>query len=136
RGLVYTVYASCNSLQDRGSVFAYAGTTTDKAQETLDVMLAELQRLRSGVEEDELARLKAHLKTSLIMQQESSRARAGSIAGDWYQLGRVRPLAELQELLNAVTVETINDYLQREPQQKYTVVSLGEKSLEVSSEIL
>lgn len=136
RGLVYTVYASCHSLLDRGSVFAYAGTTTDKAQETLDVMLTELKRLRSGVLEDELARLKAHLKTSLIMQQESSRARAGSIAGDWYHLGRVRPLAELQALLNAVTVRTINDYLQREPPHRYTIVSLGERQLEVPSEIL
>jgi predicted Zn-dependent peptidase len=136
RGLVYTVYASCHSLLDRGSVFTYAGTTTDKAQETLDVMLTELQRLRSGVEDDELARLKAHLKTSLIMQQESSRARAGSIAGDWYHLGRVRPLAELQGLLNAVTRQTINNYLKHEPRAKYTIVSLGERQLEVPSEIL
>jgi predicted Zn-dependent peptidase len=130
------VYASCHSLLDRGSVFAYAGTTTDKAQETLDVMLAELKRLRSGVQQDELARLKAHLKTSLIMQQESSRSRAGSIAGDWYHLGRVRPLAELQTILDGVTVETINAYLKDEPQQRFTVVSLGAKELEVPREIL
>jgi predicted Zn-dependent peptidase len=136
RGLVYTVYASCHSLLDRGSVFAYAGTTTDKAQETLDVMLAELQRLRLGVDEDELARLKAHLKTSLIMQQESSRARAGSLAGDWYHLGRVRPLAELQGLLDAVTCKTINHYLQREPPARYSVVSLGAKPLAVPGEVL
>lgn len=136
RGLVYTVHASCHSLVDRGSIFAYAGTTSDKAQETLDVMLAELQRLKSGVNDDELARLKAHLKTSLIMQQESSRARAGSIAGDWHHLGRVRPLAELQGLLNAVTCQSINDYLQHEPTPRYTVVSLGEKPLQVPPEIL
>jgi predicted Zn-dependent peptidase len=136
RGLVYTVYASCHSLHDRGSVFAYAGTTTDKAQETLDVMLAELKRLRDGVEDDELARLKAHLKTSLIMQQESSRSRAGSIAGDWYHLGRVRPLAELQGILNSLSCDTINRYLKNEPPQRYSVVSLGEKQLEVPGEIL
>jgi predicted Zn-dependent peptidase len=99
-------------------------------------MLTELQRLRAGVEDDELARLKAHLKTSLIMQQESSRARAGSIAGDWYHLGRVRPLAELQGLLDAVTRQSINHYLKHEPAAKYTVVSLGERQLEVPSEIL
>jgi predicted Zn-dependent peptidase len=131
RGLVYTVYASCHSLVDRGSVFAYAGTTTEKAQETLDVMLTELTRLKEGVQEDELARLKAHLKTSLIMQQESSRSRAGSIAGDWYHLGRIRPLAELQQLLNGVTCETVNRYLQNEPPPRYTVVSLGEKPVQV-----
>ncbi len=136
RGLVYTVHASCHSLRDRGSVFAYAGTTTEKGQETLNVMLAELQRLRSGVEEGELARLKAHLKTSLIMQQESSRSRAGSIASDWYHLGRVRPLAELQGILNALSAESINAYLKNTPPPRYTVVSLGEQELEVPREVL
>jgi predicted Zn-dependent peptidase len=136
RGLVYTVYASCHSLVDRGAVFAYAGTTTDKAQETLDVTLDELRRLREGVHDDELARLKAHLKTSLIMQQESSRARAGSLAGDWYHLGRIRPLAELQGIVGGLTAERINRYLAAREEPRYSVVSLGAKPLEVSREIL
>lgn len=136
RGLVYTVYASCHSLLDRGSVFAYAGTTTDKAQETLDVLLGELQNITAGIRDDELKRVKAHLKTSIIMQQESSRSRAGSIAGDWYHLGRVRPMAELQGILNSLTAETINRFLADNPPGRFTVVSLGEKELEVSREIL
>jgi predicted Zn-dependent peptidase len=37
RGLVYTVYAMCHSLKSRGGILAYAGTTPEKAQETLDV---------------------------------------------------------------------------------------------------
>src|SRR5207244_1863891 len=31
RGLCYTVYASSHSLRDRGSVFCYAGTSTERA---------------------------------------------------------------------------------------------------------
>ena len=68
RGLCYTVYASCHSLKDRGSVVCYAGTTTERAQETLDVMFAELVRLGEGVEADALQRLQERVKTSLIMQ--------------------------------------------------------------------
>jgi predicted Zn-dependent peptidase len=136
RGLVYTVYASCQSLLDRGSVFAYAGTTTDKAQETLEVLLAELQKLPAGVEDAELARLKAHIKTSMIMQQESSRSRASSIAGDWYYLGRVRPMEELQKILNGLTSETINQYLAANPPRKFTICTLGENRLEAAHEIL
>ena len=49
RGLCYSVYASCHSLRDRGSVVCYAGTTTERAQETLDVLLQELTRLAQGV---------------------------------------------------------------------------------------
>ena len=136
RGLVYTVYASCNSLQDRGSVFAYAGTTTDKAQETLAVLLEEIRKLPQGVQNEELLRLKAHIKTSMIMQQESSRSRAGSVASDWYHLGRVRPMEELQGILNGLSCDTINKYLIANPPRRFTICTLGEKSLEVSSEIL
>jgi predicted Zn-dependent peptidase len=136
RGLVYTVYASCHSLRDRGSVISYAGTTTDKAQETLDVLLGELQKLPQGVHDAELARLKAHIKTSIIMQQESSRSRASSMAGDWYHLGRVRSMEELQGILDSLTSETINRYLLQHPPGKFTICTLGEKELEIPREIL
>ena len=45
RGLCYTVYASHHTLRDRASVLCYAGTSAQRAQETLDVMLGELLRL-------------------------------------------------------------------------------------------
>ncbi|OYW11290.1 MAG: hypothetical protein B7Z55_19535, partial [Planctomycetales bacterium 12-60-4] len=45
RGLCYSVYATLSTLRDRGAVLCYAGTTNERAQETLDVMLAELTRL-------------------------------------------------------------------------------------------
>ena len=39
RGLCYTVSASCHSMKHAGGVFGYAGTTPERAQETLDVTL-------------------------------------------------------------------------------------------------
>ena len=39
--------------------------------------------------------MRAGLKSSLIMQQESSMSRSGSLASDWYYLGRVRSLDEI-----------------------------------------
>ena len=56
------------------------GTTAERAQETLDVTLHELVRLRQGIEQNELDRLKARIKSGLIMQQESTSARSGAIA--------------------------------------------------------
>jgi predicted Zn-dependent peptidase len=94
RGLCYTVFATLHSLLDRGSVMCYAGTGAERAQETLDVILREFRRLSEGVSADELSRLKVQIRSHLIMQQESSRSRASSIAGDWFYLGRVRPLDE------------------------------------------
>src|SRR5439155_1330500 len=80
RGLVYTVYAMIHSLRDRGAILAYAGTTAERAQATLDVMLAELNGLYDGITADEIDRLKGRIKRALIIQQESSPSRAGSIA--------------------------------------------------------
>ena len=76
------------------------------AQETLDVMLAEIERLgHGGVALEELETMRAGLKSSLIMAQESSMSRSGSLASDWFFLGRVRPIEEIAAALDALTPE-------------------------------
>ncbi len=131
RGLCYSVYATTHTLRDRGSVLCYAGTSAERAQETLDVTLGELTRLAEGIEAAELARLKARIKSGLIMQQESSSSRSGSIARDWYHLGRARTLDEVGSLVDALTRESINAYLKKHPPRDFTVVTLGPSPLEV-----
>ena len=135
RGLCYSVYATSHTLRDRGSVLCYAGTSAERAQETLDVTLSELVRLAEGVRSDELLRLKARIKSSLIMQQESSSARSGSIVRDWYHLGRVRTLDEIGGLVDALSCESINAYLSAHPPRDFTVVTLGPSPLEVPVEV-
>ncbi|MDP7268739.1 MAG: pitrilysin family protein [Pirellulales bacterium] len=132
RGLCYSVAATSRSLKHCGSVFCHAGTRADRAQETLDVMLAEIVRLAAGIEADELDRLKARMKSSLIMAQESSMARAAAIAKDWYYLNRVRTLEEIGQLVDALTPESINAYLKKCPPKQFSVVTLGLEALEVS----
>ena len=131
RGLVYTVYAMCHSLKDRGSILAYAGTTSERAQETLDVMLAELKTLHRGITSDEIDRLKGRIKRSLIIQQESSPSRAGSIALDWYYLKKVRTMAELSGIIDGLTAGSINAWLAANPPRAFTVVTIGQKELKV-----
>jgi len=130
RGLCYAVHAGCHSLRDRGSVLCYAGTTTERAQETLDVLIAELVRLSEGIAADELGRLKAKIKSALIMQQESSPARSGSIAADWYHLGRVQTLDELRAIIDGLTCESINQYLASNRPSDFRIVTLGAQELE------
>jgi predicted Zn-dependent peptidase len=131
RGLCYTVYASHHSLKERGSVMCYAGTSAERAQETLDVTLGELHRLAKGIERQELDRLKARIKSALIMQQESSSARSSAIARDWYYLGRVRTLDEIGKLVDGLSCDSINRYLAEHPPAGFTIVTLGPQPLEV-----
>ena len=134
-GLCYTVYANSHSLKDRGSVIAYSGTSTERAQETMDELIRELKRIGDGIEEAELQRLKARVKSSLIMQQESSASRAGAIAGDWYHLGRIRTMDEVKTLIDDLTCESVNSYLSEHRPTRFTAVTLGEKELEVPSDV-
>jgi predicted Zn-dependent peptidase len=129
RGLCYAVGASYSTLKDRGSVLCYAGTTNDRAQETFDVLLAELQRLGDGIEPEEVERVQAGLKSSLVMQEESTSARAGAMASDWYYLGRVRTLDEIQAAVNGLTPQGIVEHVRRFPPRDYTIVTLGPKPL-------
>jgi predicted Zn-dependent peptidase len=136
RGLCYTVYASLHTQRDRASVLCYAGTTAERAQETLDVTVSELVRLGKGIEQSELNRLKARIKSSLIMQQESTSARSGSLARDWYHLGRARSLEEVGKLVDALSAETINAYLEKNPPGDLLVVTLGPEPLKMPEGVL
>lgn len=129
RGLVYSVSASANAHRGLGYTLAYAGTTPERAQETLEVVLGELKRMEEGVSSDELDRARTKTLTSLIMSEESSRARAAALARDYFILGRVRPLDEITEQINAVTPDSIAEFYQSCPVGACSVVTLGSKSL-------
>ena len=131
RGLCYTVHASLHTQRDRASVLCYAGTTAERAQETLDVTVRELLRLGDGIHQRELDRLKARIKSSLIMQQESTSARSGALARDWYHLGRARTLDEVGGLVDQLSADSINAFLRANPPRDLLIVTLGPQPLEV-----
>ncbi len=135
RGLCYSVSAGYSTQKDFASAICYAGTSSDRAQQTLDVMLEEIQRLPSSITEDELARVKARAKSGLVMQQESSSARAGGIARQWYHLGRVRPLADELQRLDRLSVASVRGWLEQNPPADLSIVSLGRNPLEVPREL-
>lgn len=130
RGLCYSVYAGYESLKDRAAVVAYAGTSAERAQETLDVTLAEIDRLvQGGIAVEELDTMRAGLKSSLVMQQESSLGRSSALASDWYHLGRVRSLAEISRALDALTVDGVNQFARSQAVRDMTILTLGPRAL-------
>jgi len=131
RGLVYSVGAVPRSVRGAGVMIAYAGTTPDRRQECLDVLLSELKRLPEGVSENELLRARTGLLSSLVMSGESCSARAAAIARDQFILGRVRSLAEVRSAIESVTLEALMEHLQAHPPQNFTVVTLGPEPVDV-----
>lgn len=135
RGLCYSVYASLNSLPHEGRVICYAGTTNERAQETLDVTLQVLRGLEKGIGDDELDRCKARAKSSLVMQQESTMARSTSVARDWFHLGEVRTLNEIHQRIDSLTPKTVLDYVQQFPAREFTILTIGPEKLEIPNDL-
>ncbi len=131
RGLVYNVWAGYSGLKGYGAIFGYAGTSNDRAQATLDTYLAELERFSHGVEADELERAKVGLKSATLMQGESSSARAGAIAHDWFMRGRFRTLDEIKAEIDAITLDRLNAWLAANPAGPFTIVTVGPRPLTV-----
>jgi len=131
RALVYNVWAGYSSLKGQGSILGYAGTSNDRAQATLDTFIAELHRFTKGVTKDELDRAKIGLKASTIMQGESTSARAGAIAHDYFMRGRIRTLDEIKQAIDSVTLEQVNAYLKQHEPGPFTIVTVGPKELKV-----
>jgi len=134
RGLCYSVWASYQTFKERASILCYAGTTNERAQETLDVTLGELRRLVDGVSAEEVERVRAGLKSSVIMQEESTSARAGALASDWYYLGRIRPMEEIQQAIDSLSPKSILQHVKKYPPRDFTLVTLGPKPLRLRKE--
>ena len=129
RGLCYAVGASHRVVGGYGLVQCYLGSSPEKAQEALDVMVGELVKLAEGVSSEELERAKTGLRASLIMMGESSGARAAGCVRDYYYLGRVRPLEEIEAAIKAVSIEDVIEHVRAHAPQGFAVATIGPKQL-------
>jgi len=129
RGLCYAIGARYHCLKDAAGVMCYAGTTPDKAQETLDVIVNQFNGLAMGIGEEELDRAKVGLKSDLILQSESSSSRAGAIGSDYYLLGRVRSLDEIKDNIEQRSVDSVVGFLRNNRFGDFTVVTIGPKKV-------
>jgi predicted Zn-dependent peptidase len=129
RSLCYSVGASYRAGRDTGMVTLYAGTTPERAQQTLDVCIEQIENMRHGVRVDEFNRAVVGLKSAQIMQGESTPARAAALVYDQFRIGRARTLEELSAIIDAITIAQLNDHLASRSMGDYSVVSIGPGAL-------
>lgn len=132
RGLCYSVSASYLTDRDYARTVAYVGTTPQRAQESLDVLTAELRRLHEPagrLTRGEFDRAVVGMKSRLVMSGESTGARASALARDMHRVGRPRALDELAAEIDACTLEQVNDYLTRRDMGRMTICTLGPEAL-------
>ncbi|MEL6797289.1 MAG: insulinase family protein, partial [Planctomycetota bacterium] len=132
RGLCYAVSAGYRGDDRFGAFSAYVGTTPERAQESLDVLTAELRRIRTpegAVTADEFERARTGMRANIVFHGESTAARASALVADYQKLGRARTLDEMTAAIDAVTLDSLNEHLAETPLGGATLQTLGPKEL-------
>ncbi len=107
RGLCYTIFAQAGAHADTGMMTIYAGTSADELGELTEITLDEMKRAADDMSEAEVARARAQMKAGLLMGLESPSNRAERLARQMQVWGRIPPLSEVVESIDAVTVADV-----------------------------
>lgn len=98
RGLAYAVGSRCEEGLEVGAVTINAGTTPERASETLDRIQAVLLEYgETGPTDEEVRRIAVMLRANVLMQQEEGPSRARQLALDAFRLGHPRAMGEILE---------------------------------------
>ncbi len=130
RSLCYSVGARYSPGRDQGTISLYAGTTPERAQETLDVCLQEFDRMAAGVTLEEFNRARIGLESAIVLGGESTQARSAALAGDYFTMGRSRSMEEVLGEVEDTTLEQLNEYLEKRSVPSPTIVTFGPASLD------
>ena len=126
-GLAYAVFAYKNFHQSSGQLGVYVGTQTASADQAVDAIRAEYDRIaREGLPPDELEAGKLQLKGQIMLALESPMARMGRLAGFSLHDDSYRPLDRMLAEVDAVTAAEVaavaGEFF---PSERQTVVRLG-----------
>jgi predicted Zn-dependent peptidase len=110
RGLAYSVYTFANQYADTGQVGIYLGTRADNLAAALEVVGAELQRLRTDpATAEELERSKENVKGRLVLSLESTTARMSRLGSSVLTDVPLLSVDELIERVDAVSLEDLEE---------------------------
>jgi predicted Zn-dependent peptidase len=108
RGLVYAIYSDLAPYRDTGSLCVYAGTSSDRAVQVIDLIMEEFRRLKTEpLQPGELRRAQDQLKGNLLLSLESSMSRMSNLARQQMYFERFFGLDEIIDRVEAVTEEEV-----------------------------
>jgi predicted Zn-dependent peptidase len=108
RGLAYAVYSFISSHVDTGMFGVYLGVDPKRAQETIQLILEAVNKIKSeSVESSELMGAIEYTKGSLLLASESSDNQMVRAAQNEIHFGRDIPLEEVIQKVESVTPDEI-----------------------------
>lgn len=113
RGLAYNVYSFVSSYFDTGLFGVYVGTSPQRYQEVIDVLVDELLGLKESLKEDELSKAKLQLRGNLLLALESTTGRMNNIAKQEIYYGRHYSAEEILQAIDRVSLKEVVELSER-----------------------
>lgn len=125
RGLVYSIYSFPAAYVDGGLFGIYAGTGQKEVAELVPLICDEISKVSAHVCEEEVARARAQLKSSILMSLESTTSRCEQLARQLMVFGRPMTVPEIVEKVEAVDTESVMRVAKRLTSKRPTMAALG-----------
>lgn len=112
RGLVYSIYSQLQSFTDSGLMMVYAGASEKNAPKVLSVMYKELKRLiDKSLGKRDLEFFKTQVKGAILLGSDDMESRMNSIAVNEIVFGEYKPVDEIIDQIDRITLNSIHQYL-------------------------
>jgi predicted Zn-dependent peptidase len=108
-----------------GSFYLSLTTDPERTQKALDIAMAELDKVKKDLNDDEITRAKNKIASSLVLQGEIPLGRMRSIGGQWIYNKEYRSLEQDMSMLMKVDRKALEQLLREFPFDPMTIVSLG-----------
>src|SRR5258708_10296855 len=109
RGLAYAIGSYTVSYLEGGLFAIYGGTSPDTYQQVLDLVRKEMENVRKKkLTEDEVTKAKTQIRGALVLGLESMSSRMMRMGKSLIYFGKVIPLTDIMNKINAVTHEDID----------------------------
>ena len=105
----------------------YSGTEPQKVPQLLSIIAQELKKMTQDVTAEELERVKAQIKTNLLIGRESNSARVDIAGGSYIKHGRYISKDEILAEIDKISIQQIQELMQKILSSKdaITVAAIG-----------
>lgn len=107
KGLAYAINSYTNHFHDAGQWTIYAGIDPAQVSACVEAIIAELDRLKGGIPEDELKKAKEFCKGRLMLRMEDTRSVVGWLGGQELLLGSILTVDQVVSIIDAAQVDDL-----------------------------
>lgn len=125
RGLAYSVYAFADGFEQSGLFGAYVNADEHQIAEAAKIIRGEMHDAAERLNEQEVARAKAMLRSSLMLGLENPANRIEAAAGQYFIYGALMSPEEILERIEAVSIDDLKRCAARAGQGPCAVSMVG-----------